>query len=295
MFDRVLVGVDGSAGGKDAISLAKELAAENAHITLAHVCPGESFVWRGGNPGYWPVDKEQVVAMLEAARSDAQIDADLRYAVLPPTGRRLHEMAEEIKADLLVIGSSRRGLVGSVLVGDVTRAALNGAPCAVAVAPVGYANARHSLRRIGVGYDGSAQSTHALATARDLARDRGALLSAFEIVSIPARTYVGMGDPEEVSVEALADAARIRLARLGGLDPHAAYGDPAEELASYSGSLDLLVVGSRDYGPVGRLVHGSTAQALARRCRCPLLVLTRAARGADAVKMMTRMAAASKH
>jgi len=36
----------------------------------------------------------------------------------------------------------------------------------------------------------------------------------------------------------------------------------AEALDLYSGSLDLLVVGSRGYGPVGRLVHGSTSQRL---------------------------------
>jgi len=54
-----------------------------------------------------------------------------------------------------------------------------------------------------------------------------------------------------------------------------AYGVPAEELALYSASLDLSVVGSRGYGPIGRLVHGSTSQKLARTARCPLLVLPR--------------------
>ena len=38
----------------------------------------------------------------------------------------------------------------------------------------------------------------------------------------------------------------------------------------------LLVVGSRSYGPLGRLMHGSTSQQLARTCRCALLVLPRA-------------------
>jgi nucleotide-binding universal stress UspA family protein len=76
--------------------------------------------------------------------------------------------------------------------------------------------------------------------------------------------------------------ARDRIAALGDVEPHAAYGDPAEELALYSASLDLLVVGSRDYGPLGRLVHGSTTRKLARVARSPLLVLTRAARKAEA-------------
>ena len=74
------------------------------------------------------------------------------------------------------------------------------------------------------------------------------------------------------------DQARERIGALGGVEPHSAYGDPVEELTLYSASLDLLVVGSRGYGPLGRLVYGGVAQRLARTARCPLLVLTRSAR-----------------
>jgi nucleotide-binding universal stress UspA family protein len=84
------------------------------------------------------------------------------------------------------------------------------------------------------------------------------------------------------SIPSYVDQARDRIAALGGVEPHAAYGMVAEELALYSASLDLLVVGSRGYGPIGRLVHGSTSQKLARTARCPLLVLTRGARAQDA-------------
>ncbi len=79
-------------------------------------------------------------------------------------------------------------------------------------------------------------------------------------------------------VEAIPDyveQAHAQIAALGGVEPHAAYGIVAEELALYSASLDLLVVGSRSYGPLGRHIHGSTSQRLARTARCPLLVLTR--------------------
>lgn len=293
MFERVLVGVDGNDGGRDAIALAKQLVSECGRITLAHIYPGEPFVWRGGNPAYWPLEEEEVVAMLEKARSEAGIEADFRYSPVPPVGRRLHELAEEVDADLLVVGSSRRGLWGRVMLGDDLRGALNGASCAVAVAPAGYAHAPHTIHRVGVGYDGSFQSTHALTTARDLASQLGAELSAFQVVTVPARVYMEIGEPDAISVDVLADQARARIAEFGGVEPHAAYGDPAEELARYGDSLDLLVVGSRDYGPIGRLIHGSTSQELAHRCHCPLLVLTRAARGADATKMLARMAEAA--
>jgi nucleotide-binding universal stress UspA family protein len=81
-------------------------------------------------------------------------------------------------------------------------------------------------------------------------------------------------------VEEIVAAARKRVAALDGVEPHAAYGHPSEELALFSGSVDLLVIGSRSYGPFGRLIHGSTARRLARTARSPLLVLPRAGREA---------------
>ena len=95
-------------------------------------------------------------------------------------------------------------------------------------------------------------------------------------MSLPAYALAGPGIPDEDTYDELVDRACERVAGLEGVSPHAAYGVPAEELAIYSASLDLLVIGSRSYGPLGRLVHGSTALHLARTGRCPLLVLPRA-------------------
>jgi nucleotide-binding universal stress UspA family protein len=189
----------------------------------------------------------------------------------PSVGRGLHELAERHGADLLVVGSTRRSLFGRVLVGDNTRDALNGAPCAVAVAPAGYAERPVALLEIGVGYDGGPESTHALAVARELAKALGAKVSAFEAVLLP---FEGRGTGEAIGE--LVDAARQRIAALDDVEPHAAYGAAAEELALYGASVDLLIVGSRGYGPIGRLMHGSTSQQLAHTARCPLLVLARA-------------------
>ena len=134
------------------------------------------------------------------------------------------------------------------------------------------------MREIGVGYDGSPESEHAVAVAREIAAQCGAKLSAFEAVSLPTYAFVGGPAPIDDALEGLVDDARKRIAELGGVEPHAAYGHAAEELGVYSASLDLLIVGSRGYGPIGRLIHGSTSQQLARTARCPLVVLTRAAR-----------------
>jgi nucleotide-binding universal stress UspA family protein len=60
-----------------------------------------------------------------------------------------------------------------------------------------------------------------------------------------------------------------------GVEGDVGYGQRGEELARFSEGLDLLLVGSRGYGPVGRLLNGSTSNYLSRHARCPLLVLPR--------------------
>jgi nucleotide-binding universal stress UspA family protein len=277
MFKQVLVGVDEHGGGLDAIALARKLLAHDGELTLAYVYSGDPGIYRSSGPAYDSTERAHALELLERARNDTGVQAQLRWRRSPSVGRGLHELCESIGADLLVVGSSRHGLLGRVLIGDDTRAALNGAPCALAIAPANYAQQPLAMSEIGVAYNGSPESDHAVAVARVLAAQCEAKLSAFEAVSLPTYAFVGGPAPIDDAPEALVEEARGRIAGLGGVEAHAAYGRPAEELALYSASLDLLVVGSRGYGPLGRLIHGSTSQELAHTARCPLLVLTRAA------------------
>lgn len=279
MFKNVIIGVDDNDGSRDAIALAERLVSrEGATLTLAHVYWDESRPWRGSNAAYDVVEQGQARELLERVRGEAGIDAALRWHGSSSVGRGLHEIAEATGADLLVIGSPRHGLLGRIHVAESVRDALNGAPCAVALAPAGYSHEPSAMREIGVGYDGSPESEHALAVARELAREHDAKLSAFEAISISTAIAHERSAAAETTIDDLVAQARDQIAALGDVEPHAAYGNPAEELALYGASLDLLVVGSRGYGPLRRLVHGSTARHLARTARSPLLVLTRGAR-----------------
>ncbi len=280
MFKNVVVGVDGHQGGRDAVALAKGLVEQDGELTLAYVYSGDVRTWRGSSADYDAAEQERALELLAKARDEAGITAQLRCKGASAAGRGLHVLAEAAGADLLVVGSSRHGLLGRVLLGDDTRAALNGAPCAVAIAPSGYSREPGVMREIGVAYNGSTESEHALGVARKLASEHATRLSAFEAVSLPAYLWAGGPAPVVAPIEEMITEACQRIAALDGVEPHAAYGRPSEELAVYSASLDLLIVGSRDYGPIGRLVHGSTSQQLTRSARCPLLVLTRAARAA---------------
>jgi nucleotide-binding universal stress UspA family protein len=272
VFSNLLIGVDGLEGGRDAIDLARNLLGAGGTMTLAHVYDVRRGRTRVADAA------ARAGGMVEKARLEADIAADVRFIRSSSTGHGLHELAEEIDADLIVVGSSRHGLKGRILMPDHTREALDGAPCSLAIAPGAYSERSGPLRRIGLGYDGSEESENALRVARILAADHGARLSALEVVHFPA--YVGAvysSDPDRTPVDDLIEEARERLAGLDGLEAHAAYGDAAEELARFGASMDLLVVGSRSYGPLRRLVYGSTSRRLVQLARCPLLVLPRVA------------------
>ncbi len=278
MFSNVLVGVNGEDGGQDAIALARTLVADGGELTFGYVFHAQPHGPRGWPDPSTSDERGHAAEMLERTRLQTGVEASLRWHGASSVGRGLHEMAEAIEADLLVVGSTRRSLYGRARLTDDTRAALNGAPCAIAVAPAAYGTQPAPLmREIGVGYDGSPESERALDVARALAAEKGSRVSAFEAVSIPADLHSAVRMHAR-SLGEIVRQARERIATMGDVEAHAAYGDPVEELTLYSASLDLLVIGSRGYGPLGRLIYGSTAQHLAGTARCPLLVLTRGAR-----------------
>jgi nucleotide-binding universal stress UspA family protein len=282
IFENVLVGVDGSSSGRDAIALASRLAGSAAKLTLAHVRSGELDPFQAMTPGLLEEERGASMALLEDERADADVQAELVSVVAAGAGAGLHRQAEDQGADLLVVGSSRRGSLGRAMLGDDTRAALNGAPCAVAIAARAYARqaGRESnpIAKVGVAYNRSPESEHALAVARDLAQTTGASVAALEVVSIPAYAFAGLMAPAiGDTIDVMVKEASARMNGLAGVDGRAVYGLAGEELAAFGENLDLLVVGSRGYGPLRRLVVGSTSDYLERHARCSLLVLPRAA------------------
>jgi nucleotide-binding universal stress UspA family protein len=277
MFSNVLVGVDGRPGGRDAIALAKQLAEPGGQIALVHLYGGD-LLFRSGAALVLAGGREESQQLLALERADASLEAELISHAAPSVGRGLHEAAERQDADLLVIGSCHRGMLGRVFLGDDTSAALNGAPCAVAIAPGGYAEMPHGLANVGIGYDASPESHQALTAARAVSARHGSRIRALSVVSLQSIPY---GEPIPVGWPAIAkglvDDELKRFHDIHDVEGDATYGEPSEELARFGEELDLLIVGSRGYGPVGRLFNGSTSNYLARRARCPLLVLPRSA------------------
>src|SRR3954453_17881913 len=150
MFQHIVVGVDGREGGRDAVKLARRLVAVGGKLTLAYVFAGGADAYRGTGGAPEAADEGGAEALLEAVREETGVEAHLRWYRSSSVGRGLHELCEVLGADLLVVGSTRRGLLGRVLIADDTCAALNGALCAIAIAPSNYSQPG-TTREIGVG------------------------------------------------------------------------------------------------------------------------------------------------
>jgi nucleotide-binding universal stress UspA family protein len=282
MFKNVLVGVDGRANGRDAIALASRLTDPDGKLTLAHVHSGNLRPSHAISPGLVREEREASHKLLEEERTAANIKAELVSIVSMSPGRGLHEQAEEQNADLIVVGSCSRGAFGRAMLGDDARAALNGAPCAVAIAARGYAEHPTRIAKVGVGYNSSQESKAALAMAQYLAAPTRGAVQALEVVSIPTYAYTGIMPPAiGESIDVMLQEATSRMKELPDVEGHAVYGLPGEELAAFGDQVDVLMVGSRSYGPVKRLVLGSTSDYLERHARCSLLVLPRTATSED--------------
>lgn len=276
MFKNVLVGVDGRPNGRDAIALASRLIDPDGKLTLAHVHAGELRPSHAISPGLVREERAASEKLLEQERAAAGISAELVSIVALSPGGGLHMQAEEQKPDLLVVGSSSRSALGRAMLGDDTRAALNGAPCAVAIAAQGYAGQAAPLARIGVAYNGSPESRAALAVGRELAAQTDATLQALQVVAITSLAYTGIIVPDlEDTIKGMLKEADDQLQNLPDVEGRAVYGLSGEELAAFGNEVDILLVGSRSYGPVRRLVLGSTSDYLERHARCSLLVLPR--------------------
>jgi nucleotide-binding universal stress UspA family protein len=277
---RLLVGVDQREGGKDALELARVLGTSSDSSALV-----VTVLYTGPLPMEYALLADEEAGEAEPLFTDAReklgdMEVETRaYGGGSPAGI-LTTLAEREHFDAIVVGSPHRGIFGRVLIGSVATSLLNGAPADVAVAPKGFAQEEHdSLRDIAVGYDGSRESKIALERAESLARASNARIKVLTVVKPPAPVPVMVvayqpefpPQPDKVINEGVNSVDPALAAEGKRLD-----GDPAIELAKRcERGVDLLVLGSRGYGPVSRVLLGSVSRKLLPKAPCPVLVVSR--------------------
>ena len=290
----VVVGYDGRDESRDALALARLLAPRiGAELLLVSVFTRAPLEIEALS--YERALEEDAERFAASIREQVG-DEPARTLALPAASAAfaLHEVAERERAELIVLGSTHRGPLGRVLPGSVGERLLAAGPCAVAVAPRGYAERPATeLRAVGVGWAATPEAERALDFAAGIAGGAGAsltLLSAVEPISHAAlATPGGTGAWESLEYgfrvaldEALADRRRALDEALASLPADldasgdVVSGEAAASLVELSGDLDLLVLGSRGYGPLRRVLLGSVSAPVMRRARCPVVVVPRA-------------------
>ncbi|MBI5105507.1 MAG: universal stress protein [Solirubrobacterales bacterium] len=277
-------GYDGSAAAHNAVAFAArlagalgaELTAVSAHPALPPaLAPGASAMADAELEHELKADTLKLLEGLEDVPGIAH-----RRAVAGAPARALVELAEHEGASLITVATTHRGRVGR-LAGSVAERLLHGAPCAVLVVPPEVL-ADAPVRTVGVAFDDSPEAHAALDEAATIARGLGAELLVLAVAepvftgtawNLP-KAYDAMDpDTREQFNARMAEAAAEHGGRATTLRGEAG---PALIEAS-KGTVDLLVCGSRSYGPLRAVLAGSVSRHLADHAHCPVLVMPRGA------------------
>jgi nucleotide-binding universal stress UspA family protein len=275
--NEVIVGIEPGrlAEGEDALALGMLLARSlEAHVLAVSVI----------DPMASSDEAERDLGLAIAAvqaRLGALVQVDALAVGGGSPARRLHELAGDRSCVAVALGSSRHAARRSLVAGTVGGRVLEGSRVPVAVAPRGYG--RHDgpdVRTIGVGYLDSAEGREALAYAGELARGAHArlrVITVFDHLALPESALGGDRDALRARSRRALDEA---LGAIGeDLESEGVWleGEPIDELTDATADLDLLVVGSRGYGPVRAVLLGGVSAALMRQAGCPVVIVPRAA------------------
>ncbi|HTX09192.1 MAG TPA: universal stress protein [Solirubrobacteraceae bacterium] len=286
---RIAAGIDGFSEGRDAAALGRVLAqAAGADLMLVAV-HSAGLLPVGPELSYRSLRRHAERTLQEVRASDAPGSRTATASDFS-VPRALLRVARRHHCDLLVVGSTREGPAGRVQIGNRTRQLLGQFKCALAVAPRGLHAAPPRLRRIGVGYDGGPESDAALALAASIAVGAGAEIRLQAVVDDrpPPFAWSGLSrtlaadwnevmkdEADQIHEQATAAAAETPAQ----VDVAVARGRPSDRLLELSEAVDLLVIGSRRWGPTKRLLLGSTGEALMHGASCPVLAAPRPSHG----------------
>jgi len=143
------------------------------------------------------------------------------------------------------------------------------------------------LSKILLPTDFSGCANYALTYTASIARATGATIICVHVVEpiVPAVGYSGLAEPMPIAdiSEQLEDSAERELPQLAeceefnGLDVEEVivHGDAAAEIVRVATEheVDLIVISSHGRTGLGRILFGSTAEAVVRHSSCPVLVV----------------------
>ena len=289
MASRVVVGYDGSEASEDAVAFGLTWCRSTGDVPIvATVYPDEHPLGLGRVDAEWAsYVREQAEIIQDNARATVGDAALYRNVASTSAAHGLADLAEDVDAVMVIVGTAQRTGLTQALLGSSTERLLHGAPAPVTVVPPGWRqSAPDRISSIGVAYVDTRDGREALRMAVWVALQIPSRLTLYTVLGQSSERYSYLiGRTEE---QAFWDTARdsfrtaLEFAAAGvppKLEPRAVLleGAVVESLAALGpDDVDVLVCGSRGYGPVRRVLLGGVSSRLIRRARLPLTVVPRA-------------------
>lgn len=249
VFERVLVGIDGSEAGRTAAVQARRLVTPEGALELA-----TAVYLIDADLQHWPNEKTAAALeregrpWLDAAVAACGPRATTRLLNGPPKQALLEE-SDRYGATLIAVGTHEHSRLSELLIGGVAGPLLHESTCSVLIARPATSDASFP-RSIVAGVDGSEGSLAALAAGEYLG----------ERFEAPVRALLARhGDIDVVRAE-------LHAPRLEIVD-----GSAVDALVAACAGSDLVVVGSR--GLHGLATLGSVSERVAHEARCSVLVV----------------------
>lgn len=280
----IVVAVDGSENAMSALGWARELGRSRpapefylVHAYHVAVPVSESLAYQ-----YEALRKDSVVqgqAVLgQAEAAVASVGKACPCLLQDDPSRAVLGVAKSVKPELIAVGRRGLGRAASLFLGSVSMAILHGANSPVLLV---HDAPPRTVRRVLVAVDGSEHGARSLAWAAEWAPE--AELTAIHALASPSSSPTALRElnltlRDVVDLETRAVVSRtVDLSGVdrGRVEALGAAGDPAEQvLREYnSGPYDLLVIGSRGDGTVGKRLLGSVSERLVRLVHGPVVVV----------------------
>jgi nucleotide-binding universal stress UspA family protein len=292
----ILAAYDPASGDRGPVAFALAACrATGAPLVVVAVRRGGSMLERLTGGEHHEVHGEEDIAALTAELEGQEVAVQVRVVDHTTPSRGLADAVESLQPELLVVGSTREARHGHVRPGSTAERLISGSPCPVAVVPHRHPPAS-SLTAIGAAFVPTAEGREALQTAAELARAFDARVRAIMVLDprhaeeqspgLMARQHHDVDAEESIAgrhrIEARGALAAAVEELADGLDVDidVLFQDPADGIEAASHRVDLLVVGSRAYGPVRSVMLGGVSRRVIARAACPVLVLPRGAEAA---------------
>lgn len=292
---RVLIATDGSECAGVAVDLVAGLDwPADTIVQAVEVVPSGVAVFGGPWPPMTPVDTSSIdVDIREQAGRNLQAAAEQlagpgrtveTSALAGRAGDAIVSLADQVEADIIVVGSRGHGTIETMLLGSVSSEVVDHAHVPVLVAR------GRTIERVVFAWDGSEQAEAALAALTEWGLFEQAHIDVLSVADADPPWWVNAGlVSDETAAEAYHAAAEpsrqqheemaghmAKQLRAAGLNADAVSreGDPAKTIVAFAEGhdADLIVLGTHGRTGLRRLLMGGVARNVLLHARCSVLL-----------------------